>query len=110
MTHRSGKEGDAADLPRLEIRPQARGDVEAAYAWHEQQGLHLGEEFVRAVDAALATVRDHPEMYARVHGETRRVTVQGYPYGVFYLAEPDTVVVLAVTHHKRHPRSWRGRR
>jgi plasmid stabilization system protein ParE len=49
-------------------------------------------------------------MYARVHGETRRATVQGYPYGVFYLAEPGSVVVLAVTHHGRHPRRWRGRR
>jgi plasmid stabilization system protein ParE len=62
------------------------------------------------VDAALAAVRDQPEIYARVHGETRRATVQRYPYGVFYLAEPGSVVVLAVTHHGRHPRRWRGRR
>ncbi len=65
---------------------------------------------MHAVDAALAAARNHPEMYVRVHGETRRATVPGYPYGVFYLAEPAAVVVLAVTHHKCHPRQWRRRR
>lgn len=110
LTHHGGEELGAAGLSRLEIRPQARVDIEAAYAWYEQQRPHLGEEFVRAVDATLAAIRAHSKMYAHVHGETRRATVQGYPYGVFYLAEPGAVVVLAVTHHKRHPRRWRARR
>ena len=110
MTKSEGEERDTAELPRLEIRPQARGDIEATYAWYEQQRVGLGRDFVRAVDTSLAAVREHPEMYAHVHGETRRATVPGYPYGVFYLAERGVVVVLAVTHHKRHPRHWRRRR
>ena len=62
------------------------------------------------MDAALASVRNRPETYARVYGETRRAAVPGYPYSVFYLAERDAIVVLAVTHHSRHPRHWRTRR
>jgi plasmid stabilization system protein ParE len=93
----------------FEVRPQARADIEAVYAWYEQQRPGLGKSFVRAVDSALAAVRDRPEMYARVHGDIRRATLRGYPYGVFYLAEPGAVVMVAVTHHKRHPRHWRGR-
>ena len=107
--HESG-EDRTAEPSRLDIRPPARDDIAAAYAWYERQRPGLGEDFVNAVDFALAAVRDHPEMYARIHSEIRRVTVQGYPYGVFYLSEPGTIVVLAVAHHRRHPRRWRGRR
>lgn len=110
MTSGESGAGEAAHLARLEVRPQARADIEGAYGWYERQRPELGKNFVRAVDAVLAAVRYHPEIYARVHGEIRRATVPGYPYGVFYLAEPDAVVVLAVTHHKRHPRHWRRRR
>jgi plasmid stabilization system protein ParE len=110
LTQNKSGERESAEPSRLEIRPQARGDIAAAHAWYERQRPGLGEDFIRAVDAALAAVREQPKVYARVHGEIRRATVQGYPYGVFYLAEPGTVVVLAVTHHRRHPRRWRGRR
>jgi len=95
---------------RLEVRPQARSDIEAAHAWYEQQFLGLGEKFVRAVDEAFAALLRHPEMYARVHRDIRRVLVQRFPYGVYYLVRGDAVVVLACTHLRRHPRVWRSRR
>jgi len=32
-----------------------------------------------------------------------------FPYGVYYLAEPDRIVVLAVYHSSRDPRGWQRR-
>jgi hypothetical protein len=35
--------------------------------------------------------------------------VKRFPYGVYFIVESETLIVIAVTHGKRHPRRWRDR-
>ncbi len=94
---------------RLEIRPEARADIEAAHGWYEQQRRGLGDEFVAALDLLLKAVLRNPHTHACVHHRIRRALLHRFPYGLYYLSEPDAVVVLACTHLRRHPRRWRSR-
>lgn len=58
------------------------------------------------MDASLAALEEFPELFARVHGNVRRVIVSRFPYAVFYQVEADRIVVLAVLHTARDPESW----
>lgn len=94
---------------RLQVRPQAETDIEEAYTWYEQQAPGLGEEFVRTVDAALATVQRNPGAHAPVHGQVRRILLRRFPYGVFHVLQEDEIVVLACMHTSRNPSQWQSR-
>ena len=88
---------------------EAQTDVEEAFAWYEAQRPGLGETFRRAVDLALESIEAHPEAYAILHRQTRRVLLPRFPYGLYYRVLDRNIVVVACLHGKRHPRTWRSR-
>ena len=96
--------------PRLVFRPQAEAELLDAQRWYEKQRPELGQAFAAAVDSALTGILQNPLAYPRVHGETRRALVQRFPYGIYFRAIANEVVVLAVMHGRRLPRRWQSRR
>ena len=91
-------------------RPQAVEELLAAIAWYDKQQTGLGEQFASACRATLDLLRARPDLFAPVHGPIRRVLLRRFPYAIMYLAEGTDLVVLAVMHERRDPRSWRRRR
>ena len=91
---------------RLRLRPRAELEAASAFEWYEARSPGLGTEFLRALDAALASIQRNPTMYPVVHGRVRRHLLRRFPYGVFFVEYPTEVVVFAVVHARRHPRVW----
>ena len=97
--------------PRLVFRREARAEVRAARDWYDERAPGLGLEFARAVDAAIAAIRQNPEAYPLVEGDIRRAILRRFPYNIFFYREAaDELVVLACLHHRRDPEAWRARR
>jgi plasmid stabilization system protein ParE len=88
---------------------EAQADVEEAFVWYEAHRPGLGETFRRAVDLAVESIEAHPEAYAILHRQTRRVLLPRFPYGLYYRVLDRNIVVVACLHGKRHPRTWRSR-
>lgn len=93
----------------LVIRSAAEADIERAFHWYEEQSPGLGAEFVRSIDAALAAIQRHPELFPDVHQGIRRALLRRFPYALFYVVEPQRIQVLACMHHRQHPRRWQSR-
>ena len=91
------------------VRPEARDELLDAYYWYEEKRSGLGEEFLLVVDAAIEQIRRSPEMHPIVHRNVRRVLTRRFPYGVFYVVEPEHIVILAVFHGHRDPRLLKKR-
>lgn len=91
------------------IRPEAEQDIREAYSWYETQMSGLGANFLLRIDAALSSVQRNPRQYPLIHQEVRRCLVRRFPYGILFLEEDKRVIVLAVFHAKRDPRSWQER-
>ncbi|MBC7367003.1 MAG: type II toxin-antitoxin system RelE/ParE family toxin [Undibacterium sp.] len=53
---------------------------------------------MRRVDAAFASIADHPELFPPIHRGLRRVLVRRFPYAGFYRIDAQTVRVIAVLH------------
>ena len=95
--------------PRLVVRATAEADITGAALWYEQRSPGLGAEFLRAVDVILAEIPRMPERYPLVHREARRALLRRFPYGVYFVASPDLVSVVACMHAHRDPRRWEER-
>lgn len=91
---------------RLEIRKPAQADIADATRWYEQQDKGLGAEFLRALDACLASIQRNPEGHAYVHPRVRRTLLRRFPYGVFYVVEDQRISVIACLHVRRRPGTW----
>jgi plasmid stabilization system protein ParE len=69
----------------------------------------LGAQFVAEVDSAVRLAATHPERFPLKHADIRRAPVRRFPYALFYRVESGRIVVLAVFHGRRNPRTWQTR-
>ena len=92
------------------FRAEARREFIEAVAWYEAQRDGLGAEFLNEIERCIASAAEHPELYASVRADIRRVVARRFPYAVYYRQRDNRIVVLAVFHGRRHPRIWQARR
>ena len=90
----------------VRFTPEAEADYASARSWYEEQSRGLGSEFRRSVDACLSAVRRHPEAFPTVRPPLKRALLRRFPCALFYLAEPDELVVLGLLHVARDPERW----
>ena len=94
---------------RLALRLRAKGDLREAFAWYEEKRPGLGTSFLASVEATLTTIRENPRIFPRVDPSIRRAAMSGFPYGVFYRIDGETIRVIAVLHNARSPEHWKRR-
>ena len=92
------------------VRPEAEADITDAYQWYETQRKGLGESFLLCVEEALARASRDPTIYPIIYQKARRLLIHRFPFGLFFLADEKGIVVLAVLHARRHPKTWKERR
>ena len=91
---------------QLVVNPRASTDAEEATIWYEKQRKGLGREFVQAIDEAINSILSNPYKFVVIREDFRRMVIPRFPFGIFYLIENNTVVILAVWHFKRKPFGW----
>lgn len=93
----------------IELVPEASDELEAAFDWYLERSDSSAAGFLRAVEAALGTLADVPELSSRFEAGTRRYVLRDFPFSLIYRASPGLVQVIAVAHHRRRPRYWQSR-
>lgn len=88
------------------VRSEAKLEVQEAFDYYEQKSEGLGLEFMRSLDAVMQSIRRNPLAYQKVYEETRRVLLRKFPYGVFYIAETNRIIIIACFHQKRSEIDW----
>ena len=94
---------------RVLVDPEALLEVRNAAAFYEDSQPGLGKAFLAGVEAATEEIVRHPLMWRRIKGRFRRYLVPQFPYGLIYVAQSDTIYVVAVMHLKRKPGYWASR-
>ncbi len=97
-------------MRRLRLTPEAELDLEEAHAWYRDQGAGRESRFLRAVNMCLALIQRHPEAHQLVDRRMRRALLRRFPYAVFFEVRKVEIVVYAVFHCARDPRTWKRRR
>ena len=94
---------------KLVIRPEAEAEISEAYDYYETLTQGLGAAFLLAVEACLDGIQRSPEIYPVLYKDIRRALLRRFPYGIFYLVEPEQIVILACFHARRNPQQWQRR-
>ena len=94
---------------KLKLLTAAKSDVADAIAYYNSEEPGLGSQFAAEVRKTIERVLQFPNAWASVSKRVRRCQVNRFPYSVFYSLKNDIVVVIAVLHNHREPRTWQTR-
>jgi plasmid stabilization system protein ParE len=83
-----------------------------ALAWYRARDARFAEKLAAAMDAAFVEIAERPMMWPVTrHDPTLRARhLLAFHYTVFYRVTSEMVRIVAVTHMRRHPDSWKSRR
>jgi plasmid stabilization system protein ParE len=91
------------------VRPEAEADLADAKDYYERQRDGLGTEFVKSIAETFERIERLPESHPDIHRGVRRALTRRFPFAIYYRIEGDEVIVIAVMHSRRDPRSWKSR-
>ena len=67
--------------------------------------LGLGIEFIAEVQGADRLLLANPLRYAVRFDDIRRLNLRRFPYGIFFILQDETIVVIGVFHFRRDSRA-----
>jgi toxin ParE1/3/4 len=94
-------------LPVVYRLAASREAIEAAREY-ERQRQGLGGVFLDEIARIEHHISDAPGLYQRVEAQIRRAALRRFPFGLFYLEEPDRIVVLACLDLRQDPQTIGG--
>lgn len=90
---------------RVEFHPSTADDVNAAASYYGRARPGLDSDFRGEIDAVVERISRNPAQFPVVEAQIRRSIVHRFPYSVlFRVVDSDCVRILAIRHHRRHPR------
>jgi toxin ParE1/3/4 len=93
----------------IEIRAEAELDIIEVALWYENEREGLGAEFTIDIEKATKRIAENPQAFRMRDEGMRMAMVDRFPYGLYFLDEPDRIVVFGVFHLHRDPDIWRRR-
>jgi hypothetical protein len=88
---------------KIEILPEAQGELDDGYWFYERQRVGLGEYFLSSVTSDIRSLQLFAGIHLRV-GHVFRMLTSRFPYSVFYFFDEETINVIAVVDNRRDPR------
>ena len=89
----------------VSLNPGAEEDTEQAHSWYEEQRTGLGDEFLLELESIYGKLEKFPFSFGRLTRIHRRVPLKRFPYIVIFEIIRQKVIVYAVFHTSRNPRS-----
>ena len=88
-------------MPALKRHPLVNADLQEAYNWYENQRPGLGWEFKDDFKSHVGKLSRGAQLYAVRFFEVRRLNLDRFPYGLFYVIRASEIWLLAVLHASR---------
>ena len=96
---------------RIVLHPKVYSDVATIMEYYQQAASpDLADEFYRELRYFMEEAGRRPKAFPVREGDIRRVNLQRFPYHFLFRLVEDSVRILVVRHHRRHPSLGRGRR
>jgi toxin ParE1/3/4 len=85
----------------LRRHPLVRADISEAINWYEDQQPGLGLEFTADFLSHYRQLTRDAQLYAVRFADVRRLNLDRFPYGLFYVIRAPEIWLLAVLHASR---------
>ena len=94
---------------RVRVRSVALQELTEATDWYSARSPQAVRRFLATIEATLDRLARDAGRFPVLHLDIRRVTVPGFPYGIYYRILGSECHVIALLHARRHPRRWQRR-
>jgi len=91
------------------VRLLAGSDIDHAASWYDERQPGLGLRFLDAVDQLFDRIRAGPMQFPLISADVRRALLHTFPYAAYFRVTDETIIVFALLHLRRDPRTWRAR-
>ncbi|MDQ3189856.1 MAG: type II toxin-antitoxin system RelE/ParE family toxin [Pseudomonadota bacterium] len=88
------------------LAPAAESDIVNAFGWYRERNALAADGFRAEVLDAIERLSASPLSRPEDEDGNRKRVLRRFPYSVFYEVVGNTVTILAVAHHRRHPNYW----
>ncbi len=89
--------------------PAAQQELDQTIEFYEEQLPGLGNLFRNEIYEAIDFICVYPEGHQFITKHTRKCPIRKFPYLILYGIVDDTIIISAVAHQHRHPRSYLNR-
>ncbi len=93
----------------VEFLVPAQAEFDEAVAYYDSQQAGLGSQFAKEVSFTLQRILQYPEAWSPLSKRARRCRTHKFPYGIIYQIRGGLLLVVAVMHLHREPRTWKSR-
>ena len=93
----------------IEFGPQAEDEFARAAFRYEGRAPGLGDRFIYEVMLATDKIQRSPALFAPLHGPFRHYVMGSFPFSLIYAYDDETVHIISVHNHNRHPDHWKDR-
>ena len=69
---------------KIEILVDVEKEIIKAHDWYESKRKGLGAEFELCIEEALERIASMPNAFPTWSGNTHRIILSRFPYGIFY--------------------------
>jgi plasmid stabilization system protein ParE len=87
----------------------ARAELSEAVAYYDSKKQGLGSQFAQEVRRSIERILQYPEAWSLISKRTRRCRTNRFPYAIIYQVRGDVLLIVAVMHLRREPRTWKSR-
>ena len=89
---------------RLVLHPKAYSDIDEIMRYYERVATReLADEFYTELRHFMIEAADKPHSFSIRERDIRRVNLRRFPYHFLFRAIGDSVRILVIRHHHRHP-------
>jgi len=101
-------------LRRFRLLRPAEAELQRVRAYYDRESPGLGAAFTDRVQEAITYAMERPEagspfLDRRIKHKVRKYRVSKFRYDIVVLVEGETLVVVAISSHRRKPGYWLGR-
>jgi toxin ParE1/3/4 len=90
------------------FHPAAEAEFYAAIDWYAARDPEAADNFAALVRNAVQLIAELPKAWPTWPGrdDLRVRVLHRFPFSIIYAVDAETMVVIAVAHHRRRPGYW----
>jgi plasmid stabilization system protein ParE len=89
---------------RVVLHPKVYSDIDTIMSYYEQVATpELASEFYAELRRLITEAAARPESFSIRERDLRRGNLQRFPFHFLFRVVDDTIRILVVRHHSRHP-------
>lgn len=90
--------------------PGFYSDLDEALEWYNKESAKSAEKLLVEIETTLQFLINKPLLFQKLNSKVRKINLPVFPYKIIYQLSEEELLVIALAHHKRHPRYWKQRK